>query len=86
MLSGRGVLLVVIFFRSPHCTHSHSLCSHPLTSMPQVKVGDVVIAEAKVTEEKGKKKLVAVTMRRGEEEVFTGTFTCFVLPKHVLDS
>ena len=50
-----------------------------------VAVGDVLLAEARLTETAGKKRLVAVTVRRGEDTVFTGTFTCFVPAKHVLD-
>ncbi len=49
-----------------------------------VKTGDVVIAEARVEEASGKKKKVQVTAARGDEKVFEGEFTCFVLDKHVL--
>jgi len=49
-----------------------------------VKAGDIVIAEAKVEEKEGKKNSVTVSVSRGEEKVFEGTFTCFVLEKHVL--
>eukprot|EP00959_Pyramimonas_sp_CCMP1952_P285538 5970257-Pyramimonas_sp.AAC.2 len=51
-----------------------------------VKTGDELVAHAAVTEEKGKKRTVAVSILRGGEEVFTGTFTCFALPCHVLDA
>ena len=50
-----------------------------------VKAGETVIAEAKVEEKEGKKKSVVVSVSRGEEKVFEGVFTCFVLEKHVLD-
>ncbi len=50
-----------------------------------VQVGDTVEAVARVQSESGKKRIVAVDVIRGEETVFTGTFTCFVLEKHVLD-
>ncbi len=50
-----------------------------------VVVGETLLAEAKLTETAGKKRLVAVTVRRGQDAVFTGTFTCFVPEKHVLD-
>ena len=50
-----------------------------------VVVGETLTAEARLTETAGKKRLVAVTVRRGEDAVFTGTFTCFVPEKHVLD-
>lgn len=49
-----------------------------------VKAGETLTAEAKTTEKQGKKHLVSVTVRRGEEPVFTGDLTCFVLDRHVL--
>ncbi|SCY66387.1 hotdog domain-containing protein [Desulfoluna spongiiphila] len=49
-----------------------------------VRVGDSLTAEAMVNETKGRKRIVPVTIRRGQEEVFKGTFTCFVLETHVL--
>jgi len=49
-----------------------------------VKAGEIVIAEARVEQSSGKKKIVPVTVKRGEETVFAGTFTCFVLDRHVL--
>ena len=48
-----------------------------------VKVGESVTAEAVVDTRSGKKSTVRVTVKRGEAAVFTGTFTCFVLEKHV---
>jgi acyl-coenzyme A thioesterase PaaI-like protein len=49
-----------------------------------VVVGDRLVAEAKVEEDAGKKKVVPVVVFRDQEPVFNGTFTCFVLPQHVL--
>ena len=51
-----------------------------------VVVGDVVVARATRDAESGagKKQVVKVTCTRGVETVFEGTFTCFVLPAHVL--
>lgn len=49
-----------------------------------VKSGETVIAEARVTEQAGKKQVVPVSVKRGEDVVFEGTFTCFVLEHHVL--
>ena len=49
-----------------------------------VKVGDTVVATARTEAVKGKKHVVAVDVARGDELVFQGTFTCFVLDKHVL--
>ena len=51
-----------------------------------VKLGDTLHATATLSGEKGKKRIVDVIIERGEETVFTGTFTCFVLEKHVLDT
>ncbi|MBU3915901.1 PaaI family thioesterase [bacterium] len=50
-----------------------------------VKVNDILIAEAKVTEIKNKKQSVGVAVKRGSDVVFEGSFTCFVLDKHVLE-
>ena len=49
-----------------------------------VRVGETLTATAVVTEDKGKKRLVEVTVSRDGADVVTGTFTCFVLDKHVL--
>jgi uncharacterized protein (TIGR00369 family) len=45
---------------------------------------DTLVAEARVTEEKNQKRIVAVVVKNGETRVFSGTFTCFVLEKHIL--
>jgi len=50
-----------------------------------VKVHETVIAEARVTEQTGKKRVVPVSVKRGEDTVFEGIFTCFVLDRHVLE-
>ncbi len=50
-----------------------------------VRVGDVLEAEAWVTETAGRKRLVEVVVRRGDQDVLTGTLTCAVLDAHVLD-
>ena len=50
-----------------------------------VKVGDTVVAAARTEAVNGKKHIVAVDVSRGHDLVFQGTFTCFVLDKHVLD-
>lgn len=49
-----------------------------------VRVGETVVAAAKVTEQKGKKHTVSVTIDRLGDLVFSGEFICFVLEKHVL--
>ena len=50
-----------------------------------VKVGETLIAEARVEDAGGRKRQVAVRVRRGDKPVFEGQFTCFVLDAHVLD-
>lgn len=50
-----------------------------------VVVGDVVRARATVETASGKKRAVKVTVTRGEDVVLEGSFTCFVLERHVLD-
>ncbi len=49
-----------------------------------VVVDEVLRAHAHVDSAEGKKHKVTVTVRRGQEPVFEGTLTCFVLPQHVL--
>jgi len=49
-----------------------------------VKVGDVVLCKANIVGEKGKKKEVEVQAFVKEKLVFEGSFTTFVLGKHVL--
>ena len=50
-----------------------------------VRVGDEVIAHAEITENKGKKRVLAVRALVGDREVLVGTLTAFVLETHVLD-
>lgn len=50
-----------------------------------VREGDSLLAVAHIQEQQGKKIFVAVTVTRGDEEVFKGLFTCFIPPRHVLD-
>ena len=50
-----------------------------------VKVGDAVICKACVVKEKEKKKEVSVKAYVDAKLVFEGSFTTFVLDKHVLD-
>lgn len=49
-----------------------------------VRVGETVVAVATRTAEAGRKHVVAVEVRRADDLVFTGEFTCFVLDRHVL--
>jgi len=50
-----------------------------------VVVGERVVASAVVEEMAGKKLRVRVSVRRGEEEVLTGSFLCFTPERHVLE-
>ena len=48
-----------------------------------VKVGDVVVCKATVLSEKGKKREVGVEAFVEGKRVFVGSFTAFVLERHV---
>ena len=48
-------------------------------------VGETLTATARVIEEKGKKRIVEVKVAT-HKPIFEGTFTCFVLERHVLDA
>jgi acyl-coenzyme A thioesterase PaaI-like protein len=50
------------------------------------RVGDHVRLLATLTTAKGRKREVEVTGHIGDKRIFEGTFTCFVLEQHVLDS
>jgi acyl-coenzyme A thioesterase PaaI-like protein len=50
-----------------------------------VSVGDVVVCKASVTEERGKKRIVEVDAFVEGKRVFEGSFTTFVLERHVLE-
>lgn len=50
-----------------------------------VKAGESVYAQANVTSVSGKKQMVSVVVKREDEVVFKGDFSCFVLEKHVLE-
>jgi len=50
-----------------------------------VSVGDTVTAVATAAIPPARKRLVDVVATVGDEEVFRGTFTAFVLDRHVLD-
>jgi len=49
-----------------------------------VRVGSELIATAEVREEKGKKRVVECCVKVGETTIMDGSFTCFVLDKHIL--
>jgi len=49
-----------------------------------VRVGERLLAEANVEQRIEKKILVRVSVRREDDEVFSGLFTCFAPQRHVL--
>jgi len=49
-----------------------------------VRVGQTLTAQAEVVAAEGKKRSVHCCVKT-DREVFSATFTCFVLPLHVLD-
>jgi uncharacterized protein (TIGR00369 family) len=50
-----------------------------------VQTGDSIEAEARVVSAAGRKRVVDVQVKRNNETLFSGVFTCFILKKHVLD-
>ncbi len=68
--------------------HPHVvLGSADVKFLKPVKVRDTVYAEARVVDKKDNKRIVSVTARvEKENDIFKGTFTCFVLEKHVLSA
>ncbi len=61
------------------------LGSSDVKFLKPVCINDSLTAEARVESVNGKKHIVSVCVFRKGEEVFTGTFTCFVLDKNVLE-
>jgi acyl-coenzyme A thioesterase PaaI-like protein len=64
------------------------LGSSEVRFLKPVVVGERLVASAVVdpaAERGGKKIRVQAVVRRGEEEVLTGSFTCFTPERHVLD-
>jgi len=50
-----------------------------------VRVGDRMIASAQTVDVQGRRREVRVEAAVKSEKVFEGTFTCFVLERHVLE-
>ena len=50
-----------------------------------LKSKDTIYAEAKIIESQNRKRIVSVSAKVEDREVFKGTFTCYVLEKHVLE-
>jgi acyl-coenzyme A thioesterase PaaI-like protein len=51
-----------------------------------VTVGERLVARAEVEETDGRKSRVLVEVRRGDGAVMSGSFRCFTLESHVLDT
>ena len=49
-----------------------------------VVLNDKVVATARIEAVEGKKRVVGVKVKRDDDIVFEGKFTCFVLPEHIL--
>jgi acyl-coenzyme A thioesterase PaaI-like protein len=49
-----------------------------------VRVGETMRAEAIIIKTEGRKREVKIDVKVGENMVFTGTFTCYTLDKHIL--
>ena len=60
------------------------LWSSDVKFLKPVRAGETVIATATAEARQGRKQIVSVTVTRNDEVVFSGSFTCFVLDKHVL--
>jgi acyl-coenzyme A thioesterase PaaI-like protein len=60
------------------------LGSAELRFLAPVTVGQTMTARAEVVEEKGKKRVVEVSVKVDDTEVLAGTLTGFVLAQHVL--
>jgi len=50
-----------------------------------VRVGDTMRARASVTASEGRRREVEVEVSVKADAVYKGTFTCYILDKHVLD-
>lgn len=61
------------------------LGSSDVKFLKPVKVNEKVIANANIEKSDGKKRIVSVTVTRNGDAIFEGEFTCFVLPKHILE-
>jgi uncharacterized protein (TIGR00369 family) len=60
------------------------LGSSEVKFLKPVRAGETLIAEATAEARQGKKQIVVVTVTRNDEAVFSGSFNCFVLDRHVL--
>jgi len=61
------------------------LAASQVRFLAPVKVGDVMRGRAEVVSREGGRREVAVEVQVGTEKVLTGTMTCYILERHVLD-
>lgn len=61
------------------------LGSSSVRFLAPVVVGERCVAEATVREHSGKKHVVEVSVKRGDDVVLQGEMVCFVPPRHVLE-
>jgi len=66
--------------------HPHVvLGSADVKFLKPVQVGDTLEARATVKKVDGKKQWVDIVVNNGDNRVFSGRFTCFVLDRHILE-
>jgi acyl-coenzyme A thioesterase PaaI-like protein len=73
---------VMLAVNHPHVV----LGSAEVRFLKPVVVGERLVSRATVEEADGRKSRVRVEVRRGDETVMSGSFLCFTLERHVLDS
>lgn len=61
------------------------LASSTVKFLKPLRAGESIVAEATAQEKGGRKHLVSVTVKRGNDIVFVGEFICLVLDRHVLE-
>lgn len=49
-----------------------------------IVVGDIIVAEGELAKKEGKKHIVNVIVKKNEDIVFEGSFSCFTPENHVL--
>jgi len=79
---GLADFAAMLAVNDPHVVLGASSCRF----LAPVRVGERMEATAEVSGEKGKKRVVAVSVRVAERVVLEGEFTAFVLDGHVLDA
>ncbi|PKN58963.1 MAG: thioesterase [Deltaproteobacteria bacterium HGW-Deltaproteobacteria-14] len=71
----------MVAVNDPHVVLGASSCRF----LAPVRVGERMVATARVTAEKGRRRVVAVSVSVGDMVVLDGELTTFVLDGHVLD-